>query len=81
MGFIGLPVTLFLLWLMLRPRKNDPLPKGGSLVVSMHMNEILRYLGIGSGISYMFTASIAVLIILRWQKNKTLDIPVQQKVK
>jgi hypothetical protein len=81
MGFIGLPVTLFLLWLMLRTRKNDPLPKGGSLVVSMHMNEILRYLGIGSGISYLFTASIAVLIILRWQKNKTLDIPVQQKVK
>lgn len=52
-----------------------------TLVVSMHMNEILRYLGIGSGISYLFTASIAVLIILRWQKNKTLDIPVQQKVK
>ena len=66
---------------MLRTGKNDPLPKGGSLVVSMHMNEILRYLGIGSGISYLFTASIAVLIILRWQKNKTLDIPVQQKVK
>lgn len=52
-----------------------------TLVVSMHMNDVLHYLGIGAGISYLFAASITVLIILRWQKNKTLDIPVQQKVK
>ena len=29
MGFICLPVSLFLFWLMLRPKREDPFPKGG----------------------------------------------------
>ncbi len=29
MGFISLPVSLFLYWLMLRPKREDPFPKGG----------------------------------------------------
>ncbi len=29
MGFISLPVSLFLYWLMLRPKREGPFPKGG----------------------------------------------------
>ncbi|MCR5095551.1 MAG: PrsW family intramembrane metalloprotease [Erysipelotrichaceae bacterium] len=31
MGFIGLPVSIFLYWLMPRPKKEAPFPKGGLL--------------------------------------------------
>ena len=32
-----------------------------------------------TAISYIAVAVLAVIMILRWQKNRTLDIPVQNR--
>ena len=47
------------------------------LMTSMDLSPINYVLGITFSISYIVAAVAAVIVVLRWQKNKTLDVPVQ----
>ena len=50
-----------------------------TFVKSMKMNGVLRVLGYASSISFIAAAAVSVILILYWQKHKTLDIPVLKK--
>ncbi|MBR4461884.1 MAG: PrsW family intramembrane metalloprotease [Erysipelotrichaceae bacterium] len=49
------------------------------LMASMSLSKINYVIGVASSISYIIAAIAAVIIVLHWQKNKTLDVPVLQK--
>lgn len=57
MGFIGLPVSVFLFWLMMRPKKDDPFPKGGfrRLVIAAAVSVV---------ISVVLTFPISAILLL-----------------
>ena len=40
-------------------------------------NQLFIVIGNIAAISYIVVAVLAVIMILHWQKNRTLDIPVQ----
>ena len=58
---ISLPISLLLLWLVLKPKKGDPFPKGG----------MMRLL-----IAGVISAIVIVVKLVCWRKKGTLDVPV-----
>lgn len=72
MGFVSLPVIVFLYWLMLHYKKNSPFPKGGVvlLVLAGGASALI------AAFFFVAAAVITVCKVFRWQKNKTLDTPV-----
>ena len=46
-------------------------------MASMTLSKINYIAGVSFSISYIVAAAAAVVAVLRWQKNKTLDVPVQ----
>ncbi|MBQ6560182.1 MAG: PrsW family intramembrane metalloprotease [Erysipelotrichaceae bacterium] len=49
------------------------------LIASMKLSKINYVIGVASSISFIVAAVLAVIVVLRWQKNRTLVIPVLQK--
>ena len=62
---VAIPVTLHTL--------------SNAFAMSMDLNRFYYVLGTVSGISRMVLSLMAVMIVIRWQKNRTLEIPVPQK--
>ena len=48
------------------------------LIASMDLSRINYALGVISSISYIVIAAAAVMIVILWQKNRTLDVPVSE---
>ena len=48
-----------------------------ALIASATYSKVLDVLGTAAAISHIVAAVIAVIIVLLWQKNKTLDVPVR----
>ena len=47
------------------------------LMTSMDLSRTNYIIGVTFSISYIIAAVIAVIAVIRWQKNRTLDVPVQ----
>ena len=67
MGFVGLPVSIFLFWLMLRSKKEAPFPKGGllSLIIAAVISVI---------VSSVLSLPISILVSLI-RSGVLADIP------
>ena len=50
-----------------------------ALMASIELNKVYNVLGSITGISHMVATVVTVIIVLRWQKNRTLDVSVLQK--
>ena len=50
-----------------------------ALMSSAQINKIFNILGTSAAISHILVTIVMVIIVLRWQKNRTLDVPVLQK--
>ena len=50
-----------------------------ALIGAMNLNKVLNVLGTAAAISHIVVSAVTVIVVIRWQKNKTLDIPVRQK--
>ncbi len=46
-------------------------------MTSMNLSKINYVLGVASSISFIIVAVVAVIIAIRRQKNRTLDIPIR----
>lgn len=51
---------------------------GNGFMSTMELSTINYVLGVVFSISFIITAVLAVIIVLRWQKNKTLDVPIEK---
>ena len=49
------------------------------LIASMSFSKINYAAGVASSISYIAAAAVAVIVIIFWQKNGTLNVPVKQE--
>ena len=105
-GFIGLPISIALYYLVLRSKREDPFPKRGwvrlvsgqkkyrvlsfavpvlyhaitnGLMASMELSKINLVIGVAASISHIVAGIVTVIVILRWQKNKTLDVSVLER--
>ena len=52
-----------------------------ALMASMELSKVFNVLGSISGISHMVATVVTVILVIRWQKNRTLDVPVRQERK
>ena len=50
-----------------------------ALMASIELSKAYYILGSIAGISHMVATVVTVIVVLRWQKHKTLDVPVLQK--
>ncbi|MCR5095550.1 MAG: hypothetical protein K6A70_02280 [Erysipelotrichaceae bacterium] len=46
-------------------------------MAAVDANNIMDMLGTASSISFVAAGIITVIMVIRWQKNKTLDVPVE----
>ena len=50
------------------------------LMTSMNLSRINYIIGVTFSISYIVAAVAAAIAVLRWQKNRTLDVPVSAQI-
>ena len=50
-----------------------------AFIGSMSLNHVFRVVGMAVAISHIAVSVVTVIVIFYWQKNRILDVPVQQK--